>query len=1447
MWPTKIKNNNDLINLSSLSTGSDCIRTVLSENDITGDRTTFLEENNQTSNVKNTNLCISSTTCNMSECQVVLNDILSCGQTAKSKALKISREKNHSAPSRQPNDKIYLESVTKKDPIAWPSMKESDKWNQLDDNVFHLLVGASSVHERVALLESSIFTQASLLFGHLPPPKRGLRGLNRRAKYSIKLVLEKNSLLAQIDSCPDETSKAALKDLLAVVRRRLQNFRRGEKNRKKRWKIKKSFQSFTKNPFEAGKRVLDPSCHVTLKCDRATLDLFKSNTLNDPLFNTPLPPLEGLPSAPLPDFNFNNSSLKIEDFSFLLNSRRNGSSPGINGIPYKVYKKCPKIMSFLFKIFKSCAKLSCVPIQWRIASEVYIPKVNPPASDKIQDFRPIALLNVEGKLFFSLISKRMEDHIIKKNKFVDVSIQKGCMEKVPGCWEHMSLVWDELKQAKTDKCNVAAVWLDIANAYGSVPHQLIFTALERYGVHPNWIAIIKSYYSGLWSCSFSPHAPSGWHQHFRGIFTGCTASIILFLAAMNIIIEYVCLGLVMPKSTPSPPIKAFMDDLFLKTNNLQSTQNLLNRTNTALSWARMKLKPSKSKSLIITNGRINQNKQLTITFDNQVLIIPSIVHNPVKFLGRAISFSLKDSDQVEVFSCAVTKGLSLIDKSFHRGVHKVWILQHLLVPRLRWPLLIYEIPVTVVARLEQKISCFIRKWLKLHNSTSNISLYSSVSPCPLPLKSLSAIQKAAKVSGHLLLRDSADDYVSQAHVELKAGNLAVSENVKEAEELLDFKKVLGYHQTNKAGFGSLSIPEVPPKRSHEYRKLVSSLVEEIDQNKVEAKAVQLSLQGQWTKWCNFVRFDLSWKSLLAMPQPLVSFCIGATYDTLPSPSNLHRWNISTEKSCVLCSKSICTTAHILGACKVALIQGRYTFRHDSVLSVIVSAIKNFLSTYTVSSNRKEKISFVKAGTRITKSMKSPVSGLLHLAPDWVILSDLNSSLVVPPFLAITRLRPDILLYSFQYKICIIMELTCCCEENIEEWHRKKFAKYESLSKSISLKGWEVHLFPIEVGARGYCGTSIKSCFSRLGFTGKSVRSLLKSLSLTSIKASFFIWQSRDSKVWNNPSPSHDNPTPSKVSGSSQYGKQKSQEKINQKVHLASVSQLKRPPPLLYNVGIINKGNTCYINSCLQCLSVLPEFWSKLLMGGDNQSPFLAAFLKIMSLLKTSKIPLDPSQFLRFLNQVLIKVGRTNFNLFQQQDACEILSCILNELCGYSVLASDAINIHVRNSVTCNACFSTNVREDLCKILQLPVTSSVQESVDSFLKAEDMHGSNRYFCNSCSSLQPALMEHEFSGIGSCLIIQLKRFVQLGDSVSKDIKSVKCNNQIKIPVVIDSDIISHKNFKLIASINHSGSLERGHYTALINLSSSWFHCNDAAVIKSNQTVPADLCYILFYKAV
>ena len=206
---------------------------------------------------------------------------------------------------------------------------------------------------------------------------------------------------------------------------------------------------FLKNLYEAGQSVVDPKCEVTLKCQKSSIDNFKIQSLSDTFCDFSLPPLNGLSSAPVLKILI-VPVLKQKILPPFLYSRGSCFSPGINMITYKVYKKCPWIALFLFKIFQSILKVTTVPIHWRVASEVYIPKIKPHNPQSIE-FQPIALLSVEGKLFLSLLSKRLEDHIMKNNDLIDLSVQKRCMTKVPGCCERMSLVWKELKAIKASK------------------------------------------------------------------------------------------------------------------------------------------------------------------------------------------------------------------------------------------------------------------------------------------------------------------------------------------------------------------------------------------------------------------------------------------------------------------------------------------------------------------------------------------------------------------------------------------------------------------------------------------------------------------------------------------------------------------------------------------------------------------------------------------------------------------------------------------------------------------------------------------------------------------------------------------------------------------------------------------------------------------------------------
>ena len=81
--------------------------------------------------------------------------------------------------------------------------------------------------------------------------------------------------------------------------------------------------------------------------------------------------------------------------------------------------------------------------------------------------------------------------------------------------------------------------------------------------------------------------------------------------------------------------------------------------------------------------------------------------------------------------------------------------------------------------------------------------------------------------------------------------------------------------------------------------------------------------------------------------------------------------------------------------------------------------------------------------------------------------------------------------------------------------------------------------------------------------------------------------------------------------------------------------------------------------------------------------------------------------------------------------------------------------------------------------------------------------------------PAFLE-----IGRYLVIQLKRFVSHDNQVLKDMKNGECAANITVPVK-DNEVTFHKHYQLIATISHTGNLNRGHYTAFMKIcnSKSW----------------------------
>ena len=103
---------------------------------------------------------------------------------------------------------------------------------------------------------------------------------------------------------------------------------------------------------------------------------------------------------------------------------------------------------------------------------------------------------------------------------------------------------------------------------------------------------------------------------------------------------------------------------------------------------------------------------------------------------------------------------------------------------------------------------------------------------------------------------------------------------------------------------------------------------------------------------------------------------------------------------------------------------------------------------------------------------------------------------------------------------------------------------------------------------------MKSCLLHLGFPGKLVLAILKSLIL-SFKSFFQIWQARDSKEW---IPTTRDPV---INVNLKNYKQsvKSPKPIHsEKVQVPVDFAISKPSAKSYlNCGLLHKGNTCYIN------------------------------------------------------------------------------------------------------------------------------------------------------------------------------------------------------------------------------------------------------------------------------
>ena len=218
------------------------------------------------------------------------------------------------------------------------------------------------------------------------------------------------------------------------------------------------------------------------------------------------------------------------------------------------------------------------------------------------------------------------------------------------------------------------------------------------------------------------------------------------------------------------------------------------------------------------------------------------------------------------------------------------------------------------------------------------------------------------------------------------------------------------------------------------RQRLSSHLRVIDVEEQLSRLKTLQLQGRWLEWSGLMNLDLSWQQLIQTGATKSSICLaGHNQHSAHSSQSLPLGSSICDPSCQLCGRPA-SLRHILNACPSALNQGRYTWRHDSVLRILKRHLLSFWQSPLTQSTIKDRANlstqpYIRFRARwlsfhtIYSSFDSSVfkqppqtpslsssKDLLLNSNDWEFLFDLgDSQLVFPPEIAVTT---NVLILSF---------------------------------------------------------------------------------------------------------------------------------------------------------------------------------------------------------------------------------------------------------------------------------------------------------------------------------------------------------------------------------------------------------------------------------------------------
>ncbi|XP_042364195.1 ubiquitin carboxyl-terminal hydrolase 42 isoform X3 [Plectropomus leopardus] len=297
-------------------------------------------------------------------------------------------------------------------------------------------------------------------------------------------------------------------------------------------------------------------------------------------------------------------------------------------------------------------------------------------------------------------------------------------------------------------------------------------------------------------------------------------------------------------------------------------------------------------------------------------------------------------------------------------------------------------------------------------------------------------------------------------------------------------------------------------------------------------------------------------------------------------------------------------------------------------------------------------------------------------------------------------------------------------------------------------------------------------------------------------------------------------------------------------------------------GLQNMGNTCFLNSALQCLTYTPPFTNYMLTREHSKTCHEPGFCMmctmqnhIIQVFANSGNVIKPIGVLNELKRIA-----KHFRYGSQEDAHEFLrytvdamqkSCLpgtkLDRQTQATTFIHQVFGGYLRSRVKCLNCKAVSDTFDpfLDITLEIKTAPSVSKALEQFVKPEQLDGENAYKCTKCKKMVTASKRFTIHRSANVLTLSLKRFANFsGGKITKD---VKYPEYLDLRPFMSQSQGEPQVYGLYAVLVHSGfSCHAGHYFCYIKASNGqWYQMNDSSVSLSDiRSVLNQQAYVLFY---